>query len=273
MNRRDFLLALAAGTAVVAGCSDGGMSFPKVRPTPDRARPVTRTDAVAPSPRAHAVHPHRPAHPTLIHRPPPRVLTELPGNSRRIALTIDDGVSSYVVGTLIDFVKASGIRVTMFPNGVYSSWTDHAAKLRPLVERGQVQLGNHTWSHPDLTSLSDRKVAYQIQRNEQFLRRTFGVNPAPYLRPPYGFHNKRTDQVAADLGYRRITMWYGVLGDGTSCYSPDQLVANARQWFDPGRIVIGHANQDPITHVYGQLLDILRARRLKTVTLADVFGH
>jgi peptidoglycan/xylan/chitin deacetylase (PgdA/CDA1 family) len=273
VNRRDFLLALAAGTAVVAGCSDGGMPLPKARPTPDAARPVTRTDAVAPSPRAGAVHPHRPARPAVVHRPPPEVLTELSGNSRRIALTIDDGVSSYVVGTLIDFVKASGIRVTMFPNGVYSSWTDHAKKLRPLVERGQVQLGNHTWSHPDLTSLSDKQIAYQIRRNEQFLHRTFGVDPAPYLRPPYGFHNKRTDQVAADLGYRLITMWYGVLGDGTSYYSPDQLVANARQWFDPGRIVIGHANQDPITHVYGQLLDLLRARRLQTVTLADVFGH
>lgn len=272
MKRRDFLLALAAGTAVVTGCSDGPGPLNHLRATPDGARPITHTDSVAPSPRPHVGRPHRPARPHP-HARPPKVLTELPGDARRIALTIDDGVSSHVVGTLIDFVKASRIRITMFPNGVYSSWTDHAAKLRPLIERGQVQLGNHTWSHPDLTGLSDAKIVDQIKHNERFLRGTFGVDPAPYLRPPYGFHNRRTDRIAADLGYRLITMWYGELGDGTSHFTSDQVVDSARQWFDPGRIVIGHANQDPITHVYGQLLDIIRSRRLHTVTLADVFGH
>jgi len=53
----------------------------------------------------------------------------------------------------------------------------------------------------------------------------------------------------------------------------DQILASGRQWLDAGRIVIGHANQDPISHVYGQLLDIIRSRRLHMVTLADAFGR
>jgi hypothetical protein len=35
--------------------------------------------------------------------------------------------------------------------------------------------------------------------------------------------------------------------------------------------VIGHLNHAPVTHVYGQLVDIIRSRRLHTVTLNDVF--
>jgi hypothetical protein len=35
--------------------------------------------------------------------------------------------------------------------------------------------------------------------------------------------------------------------------------------------VIGHLNHPPITHVYGQLVDIIRSRKLRTVTLNDVF--
>jgi hypothetical protein len=51
----------------------------------------------------------------------------------------------------------------------------------------------------------------------------------------------------------------------------DQIVRMAYQFFTPQNIVIGHLNHAPVTHVYGQLVDIIRARRLRTVTLNDVF--
>ena len=54
------------------------------------------------------------------------------------------------------FAKDTGVRLTFFVNGTYDSWTDNLAMLRPLVESGQIQLGNHTWSHPDLTTLPQR---------------------------------------------------------------------------------------------------------------------
>jgi hypothetical protein len=45
----------------------------------------------------------------------------------------------------------------------------------------------------------------------------------------------------------------------------------ATKWFLPAHVVIGHANFDPVTQVYPQLIDILRQRNLQTVTLNDVF--
>jgi hypothetical protein len=45
----------------------------------------------------------------------------------------------------------------------------------------------------------------------------------------------------------------------------------AYQSFTPQNVVIGHLNHPPVTHVYGQLVEIIRARRLRTVTLNDVF--
>jgi hypothetical protein len=53
--------------------------------------------------------------------------------------------------------------------------------------------------------------------------------------------------------------------------SEEQIVKMAYQFFAPQNIVIGHLNHPPITHVYGQLVDIIRARGLRTVTLNDVF--
>ena len=49
---------------------------------------------------------------------------------------------------LTEFAKDTGVRLTYFVNGAYV-WTENRDLLRPLVDDGQIQLGNHTWSHPD----------------------------------------------------------------------------------------------------------------------------
>jgi peptidoglycan/xylan/chitin deacetylase (PgdA/CDA1 family) len=187
-----------------------------------------------------------------------------------VALTIDDGTSSEVVGAYVDFLESSGVRLTFFVNGVNPSWSDHARRLQPLVEFGQVQLGNHTWSHPDVTKLSDRSLADEINRNGTFIRGLYGVDARPYFRPPYGYHNAHTDRVAAGLGYTTQTLWYGSFGD-SGVLTEAELMNLARQWLLPQHIVIGHANHPTVTRLYGQLLDLITERQLRTVTLDDIF--
>jgi len=86
--------------------------------------------------------------------------------------------------------------------------------LRPLVDSGQVQLGNHTWDHPDLRSKSARDVASQLNRCETFLHTTFGVTAKPFVRPPYGFHTAQTDAAAA-AEFGTMVLWLGSLGDSS----------------------------------------------------------
>jgi peptidoglycan/xylan/chitin deacetylase (PgdA/CDA1 family) len=202
--------------------------------------------------------------------PPRGVVSGLPGEGSSLALTIDDGTNSAVVAAFVALAARTGIRLTFFPNGRYRSWQDNAPALRPLVDSGQVTLGNHTWSHPDVTTLDDRALTEEIRRNKQFLWSTYGVQ-TPFFRPPYGAHNAHSDAVAADLGHPTIALWNGTLGDFT-VISPAQLVAGARQWFTAQRIVIGHANHQPVTTVFGELLDLIAERNLHTVTLADVWA-
>jgi peptidoglycan/xylan/chitin deacetylase (PgdA/CDA1 family) len=197
-------------------------------------------------------------------------VSRLPGAGPDLALTIDDGTSTEVVGAFAAFAKDSGVRLTFFPNGCYRSWADSATALRPLIESGQVAVGDHTWSHPDVTTLDDAALTDQIRRNQVFLRRTLGVRETPYFRPPYGAHDARTDRVAADLGHPTIALWDGTLGDDR-LITADQLLAQARQWFQARRIVIGHANHPAVTTVWGELLDLIASRQLRTVTLADVW--
>lgn len=203
--------------------------------------------------------------------PPNGVLTRLPGDGNLLALTVDDGVSTEVVSAFAAFCRDSGTRITFFVNGVNPSWSINAPQLRPMVESGQIQVGNHTWSHPDITRITPAAVADQINRNKTFLADTYGVDGTPYFRPPYGAHSPATDQIAADLGYRTITMWSATVGD-SQVINEQQLIGFAQQAFKGQQIVLAHANLPPVTHTYPQLLDIIASRNLQTVTLNDVFG-
>lgn len=266
LSRRNVLMGVVASAAGIAlvRCGAGGSSH---------AAPA----AVPPAP---VGLPQPPPWPELLPAPPPQtrialpgggVLSALPGPGDLLSLTLDDGVDSEVVRAYAQLAKDTGIRLTMFVTGVYASWTDNRDLLLPLVESGQIQLGNHTWIHPDLTKLTGSRIADELRHTDQFIRDTFGVDATPYYRPPYGAYNDLVQSVAADFGYTQTALWDGNIGDD-QILAPRDIVANADKYYVPQKIVIGHLNHPPVTGVYHELVDIIHDRRLRTVTLNDVFS-
>ncbi len=274
MDRRRFLTrlgfsVLAAGLgagAVVAGDLVGSRPAPVI---PPRGLGAPRSHP-RPLPTPMQLPPYFPVPQLTKVKVPGGTITRLPGDGNLLALTVDDGGSSEVVGAYAEFARTTGMRFTFFVTAKYPSWTDNAAAIRPLVENGQIQLGNHTWSHPDLTKLSDGAIQDELGRTGDFIQSTFGTDARPYFRPPYGFHDGRVDAAARAIGYSTPVLWYGSLSD-SGLNTDDQEMQFARQWFLPQHIVIGHANFPTVTHVFDQLAQLIRDRSLQPVTLNDVF--
>ncbi|MEV0249601.1 polysaccharide deacetylase family protein [Nocardia sp. NPDC050712] len=254
---------LAAGTAAaLSGCA-GAEGEPAGKPS---AALVAELPKPLPAPPRLAPPPGGPKVPI-----PAQTITALPGPGSSMALTVDDGASPEVVGAYIQFARDTGARFTFFVTAQYDSWSIHRDALRPLVDSGQIQLANHTWSHADLTAISGAAVAAQLEGAKTFLHNTFGVDGTPYYRPPFGRHNGTVDRIAADLGYTVPTMWYGSLSD-SGVITEQYLIECAHKYFNPQTIIIGHANAPAVTHCYGQLVDIIRERNLSMVTLNDVLA-
>lgn len=265
MDRRSFLSVSGASLALaLAGCASA----------PDELVPSARASASASPTRVARPTPTptpTPTAPSVARVPVPAgTLTGLPGDGNLLAWTVDDGADSEVVRLYAEFAAATGTRLTFFVNGSQPAWTDHADLLRPLVASGQVQLANHTWSHPALTKCSDAEIVSQLQRDHDFVLQTYGVDMRPYFRPPFGYHDARVDAAAASIGYTSPVLWYGSLSD-SGLITPEQVVQFATEWFLPQHIVIGHANHLPVTTVFDQLTTLIAERGLQTVTLDDVF--
>lgn len=270
IDRRALLGLLGVGVAsVLVGCDskpDGAATVA------NDAHPRSQSATVAPT--------TTPAPPSLPRIPPPapgpsQVIWHGPPAAtaaRQVAITVDDGFCAECAQAYATLAQTTGIHLTFNPNGCYGEiWTPLARTFKPLIEAGQVQIGNHTFNHPDLTHLSDSQVTAQLEQNEEWIQQTYGITARPWWRPPYGFHDERTDELAASLGFTNVLMWNGSYGNSTAL-KPREILVLARQYLHPGVIMLGHANYPEVTSIFPQLAEIVATRGLQPVTLDEMFG-
>jgi len=189
-----------------------------------------------------------------------------------MAWTVDDGAS---VDSLRAYVKLlekhEELRMTMFVWAGTASWKKLAKPLTELAQSGRVQMANHTMSHRSLTDATDRKIKQELVLASRFIEDTFGVDPGPYWRPPYGNINARVIKIAADAGLDKPVLWYGSTASNVGVHA-SSVWANCQKWMTNGRIVIDHANSMATVNNFGRIRGLLASRKLETVTINDVFG-
>lgn len=265
--------AVATGVMVSGGGAGAGepiAAAPAYRqPTtasPAPEPPATTATATTTTPAGPSPQRIRPAAPGAA-----TVITEGPASAgRKVALTIDDGTCASCVDRILDVVEATGGKVTLFPNGVYgNSWEPQARRIRALVDKGQVTLGNHTYSHQVSTQIGATAFAADLQRNEDWIQKTFKVTGRPWFRPPYGDHNASIDAAAGQRGYRKVIMWSGTVADSEP-RSEGYILDAIDHWARPGVIILMHANYPATARALPKIFRMLEKRRLQPVTLAEL---
>jgi peptidoglycan-N-acetylglucosamine deacetylase len=272
IDRRALLGILGLGVAgVLAGCdfkNDPAVTAaghlrpsPHPTPTPTATAPPSAPATLPPIP-SPAPGPFQ-----VISQGPPAAVA-----ASQVAITIDDGFCAPCAQAYAALAQSTGIHLTFNPNGCYGEiWTPLASTFKPLIEAGQVQIGNHTFNHPWLTHLSDSQITAQLEQNEEWIQQTYGITARPWWRPPYGAHDERTDELAASLGYTKVLMWNGSYGNSTPI-KPAEILNLARQYLQPGVIMLGHANYPEVISIFSQLAEITSSRGLHPVTLDEMFG-
>jgi peptidoglycan/xylan/chitin deacetylase (PgdA/CDA1 family) len=204
---------------------------------------------------------------------PAHVVSLGPAARRRVALTFDDGFCAGCVRDLVRAVERTGAHVTFCPNGVYAgAWEAQRKPIRRMLATGQVAICNHTFSHADLRQIDDARKRDEIDRNERWIERTFGVTARPYLRPPYGAYDSAVLAAAGDAGFTRVVMWSGTLADSSE-RTEDYVVAAIRYWAKPGAIILAHGNYPATPRAFDRILAVLRHAHLRTATLPELLGR
>ncbi|WP_391207190.1 polysaccharide deacetylase family protein [Psychrobacillus sp. L4] len=111
---------------------------------------------------------------------------KIPANGKVVALTFDDGPNPVTTRKILDTLKKYNAKATFFMLGSRVSFYPDVVK--EIKEAGH-ELGNHTWTHSDLTKASVEKIASEINNTSDAIEKATGSKPTVF-RPPYGAVNK-----------------------------------------------------------------------------------
>ncbi len=107
-----------------------------------------------------------------------------------IAITFDDGPYTPVTTSLMERLDKFDARVTFFVLGSrLDSSESYRNTMKKAYEMGN-QIASHTYSHADLTGLSDTELKKDIDKANKAIKNVIGVEPTA-IRPPYGSINDR----------------------------------------------------------------------------------
>jgi peptidoglycan-N-acetylglucosamine deacetylase len=186
---------------------------------------------------------------------------------RWIALTFDDGWDATRCQEIEHTLLSYHVSATWFPNAIYvrnapSTWRDIAQHF---------PIGNHTRSHPDLTTLTSTAMRHQIASDERIVEGVTGVPMVKLLRPPYGDYNSTVEHVAADLGYQDLVLW-NVDDRDTQGATASQALADAEKGTN-GSIVLMHCGPSITPGILPAVIEYYRSRGFRFVTVPHLLSH
>ena len=120
---------------------------------------------------------------------------------KHVALTFDDGPSAYTV-SILKILKRYNVRATFF---VVGSEVERFPKLIRRIHREKHVIGNHTWSHPDITTLSKHELWKEIISTNAQIEKIIGYSPKLF-RPPYSSINDTALAAIKELGMTSV-LW------------------------------------------------------------------
>lgn len=175
------------------------------------------------------------------------------GEEKVIYLTFDCGFENGNTEPILDALKKHQAPATFFVVGHYLESAPELVKR--MVEEGHT-VGNHTYHHPDMSSLSDRaSFEKEIGDVEALFQEITGQELSLYYRPPQGKYNLSNLQMAKELGYTTF-FWSLAYVDWYQDDQPthEEAFSKLLTRIHPGAIVLLHNTSKTNGEIIDELL-------------------
>jgi len=171
---------------------------------------------------------------------------------KKIYLTFDCGYENGYTEAILDALKEAKVQGTFFLVGNYLETEPNLVKR--MKEEGHL-IGNHTYHHKDMASLSEEEFCKELSSFESKLEEITGECSDMLYRPPQGKYSIKNLQMAKANGYKTI-FWSLAYVDW---YDDDQ--PTKEEAFDkllsrihPGSIVLLHVTSKTNSEILPELI-------------------
>ena len=131
-----------------------------------------------------------------------------PARPDELALTFDDGPNATWTPRLLEVLARHEVRATFFLLG--SRAEAQPELVRRIAAAGHL-IGNHSWSHPNLSRSSSSRIREELQRTQETLEQRTGA-PVRYFRPPFGARRPAVFRIAREMGLTPV-LWNVMTSD------------------------------------------------------------
>ncbi|MGN0169881.1 MAG: polysaccharide deacetylase family protein [Lachnospiraceae bacterium] len=177
-----------------------------------------------------------------------------------VALTFDDGPHEKITPKVLDILKEEGVQATFFLMG---EKVEECPKLvKRMVKEGHA-VGNHTYSHVDLSSLSTQQAKEEIEHAQEIIEKITGEAPI-LLRPPFG--KVRENEVPKEL----LEIEWNVDTLDWTGSSAGQILNRVQKQLKPGAIILMHDQYQGTVEALRDLIRQVRQQGYKFVTVEEL---
>jgi len=180
---------------------------------------------------------------------------------KMVALTFDDGPKPGLTEILIGTLQQLRVPATFFVIGRHV--TANPGTLKKVAEAG-FQIENHSYTHPNLATLSTTAVERELLKTIDAVQTVSGKRMR-YFRPPGGNINNDVIAIAAKWGLTPC-MWT-VDGESLENGSPDRLIDYVVNKASPGAIILLHNGRMTTIDGLPKIVEGLRRRGFGFLTI------
>ena len=168
-------------------------------------------------------------------------------------LTFDAGYENGFTPQILDVLKQHQAPAAFFLVGNYLE-TEPELVCR-MVQEGHT-VGNHTWSHPDMSAISDRQAfEEELGKVERKYLEITGKPMEKFYRPPQGTYSEGNLEMAKELGYKTV-FWSLAYADWNNDAQPtvEEAFSKLLPRVHPGAVVLLHATSKTNAAILSELL-------------------
>lgn len=174
-------------------------------------------------------------------------------NKKEIYVTFDAGFENGNTERILDALKKHGVKATFFLVGNYFETQPELVKR--MAEEGHT-IGNHTYSHPDMSKIGDiQSFQTELQKNESLYRDILGSEMPKLYRPPQGKFCEENLKMAQQLGYSTVFWSLAYVDWYTDDQpTPEQAFSKLLPRIHPGAVVLLHSTSSTNAEILDELL-------------------
>lgn len=177
---------------------------------------------------------------------------------KELYLTFDNGYENGLTPEIMDVLKEKKVPAVFFLTGHYVK--DQPELVKRMAAEGHL-IGNHSWSHPDMTTLSAGQIKEELDKVQNAVTELTGGQKMVFARPPRGIFNDRVLAECQNAGYTNV-FWSVAYKDWDTKEQrgADYAYNKVMGQLHPGAVILLHAVSKDNKEAIGRIIDGARAQ-------------